>query len=168
MTNLEDELRSALRIQAQALRVPERPAVDRSIVEPSQQPRHRWLIAAACLVLIAVGVVALTLRPGGDPEPAPPVDSVVPDRTDPAPPVTTVAPEVTAPTSVVNGWVAVDAVEDVGRDIYLVRPGEAARRLEVAGSDTGDEACPAWSPDGTRLLFGRLTRSVGQRSRVRR
>jgi Tol biopolymer transport system component len=106
-----------------------------------------------------VGVVALTLRPGGDSEPAPAVDSVVPDRTDPAPPVTTVVPEVTAPTSVVNGWVAVDAVEDVGRDIYLVRPGEAARRLEVAGSDTGDDACPAWSPDGTRLLFGRLTAS---------
>ena len=157
MTNLEDELRSAFRIQAQALPVPERPAVDRSIVGPSQQPRHRWLIAAACLVLIAVGVVALTLRPGGDSEPAPAVDSVVPDRTDPAPPVTTVVPEVTAPTSVVNGWVAVDAVVDVGRDIYLVRPGEAARRLEVAGSDTGDKACPAWSPDGTRLLFGRLT-----------
>ena len=59
-----------------------------------------------------------------------------------------------------NGWVAVAVVayQDRG-DIYLVRPGEDARRLEVGGSDAADEACPVWSPDGTRLLFGRLTGS---------
>ena len=54
-----------------------------------------------------------------------------------------------------NGWVALDS----DGDIYLVRPGQDARRLEVAGSDTADDSCPTWSPDGTRLSFGRLTGS---------
>ena len=54
-----------------------------------------------------------------------------------------------------NGWVALD----IDGDIYLVRPGQDARRLEVAGSDTADDSCPTWSPDGTRLSFGRLTGS---------
>ena len=54
-----------------------------------------------------------------------------------------------------NGWVALDT----DGDLYLVRPGQDARRLEVAGSDTADDSCPTWSPDGTRLSFGRLTGS---------
>ena len=57
-----------------------------------------------------------------------------------------------------NGWVAVDAYQG-GGDIYLARPGEEARRLVIAGSKTADDACPVWSPDGTRLMFGRVTGS---------
>jgi Tol biopolymer transport system component len=60
-----------------------------------------------------------------------------------------------------NGLVAFD----VDGDIYVVRPGEDARRLEVPGSDAGDEACPTWSPDGTRLSFGRLADSSDTASR---
>lgn len=54
-----------------------------------------------------------------------------------------------------NGWVGLDR----GGDIYLVRAGQSARRLEVAGSDIADDSCAAWSPDGTQLSFGRLTGS---------
>lgn len=59
-----------------------------------------------------------------------------------------------APRPATNGWVAIDGE---GGDISLVRPGEGARRIETAGSGTADDACPAWSPSGTRLLFSRLT-----------
>ena len=57
MRTLEDDLRAALRAQAQALRVPERPALDRDVDELRHRPGPRWLIAAACLALIAAGVV---------------------------------------------------------------------------------------------------------------
>lgn len=158
MTTLEDELRAALRTQARALRVPEPPALDRAIVEPHRRAGPRWLVVAACLALVVAGLVALTQRGVGDPEPAPPVASVVPDPTVPAP----VVPEVTtASAPAKNGWVAVESENTGRRDIYLVRPGEDARRIAVAGSDTADEACPAWSPDGTRLLFGRVTLPEG-------
>ena len=68
MTTLEDDLRAALRAEAQALRVPGRPALERDIVEP----RHRgprWLIAAACVVLIATGLVAFAKRRDAIPDP---------------------------------------------------------------------------------------------------
>jgi Tol biopolymer transport system component len=64
-----------------------------------------------------------------------------------------------------NGWVAIEDSDQGASDIYLVRPGEDARRLEVPGSDAATEGCPAWSPDGTRLLFGRVTGSSDSPSR---
>lgn len=100
MTLLEDDLRTALRAEAQALRVPERPELDRDVVEPGRRPGPRWLVAAACLALIVAGVVAVAQR-RGDPQPPPLVGSVVPDTTLPAPSVTSVVPDTTVPTTTV-------------------------------------------------------------------
>jgi hypothetical protein len=97
--------------------------------------------AAAVAVVGAVAAVATSGTGNRSPEPAGPIV--------PGPPTT--GPDA-------NGWVAIDA-DQGGGDIYLIPPGQDARRLEIAGSDTLSEACPTWSPDGTRLLLGRVTGS---------
>lgn len=45
-----------------------------------------------------------------------------------------------------NGWVE--------RDIYLVRPGEAAHRIVGSDAEILDQICPVFSPDGRRLAYG--------------
>jgi hypothetical protein len=108
MTILEDDLRAALRAEAQALQVPQRPALDRHVVTPSHRRGQRWLAAAACSALIIGGVAVLAQRDADVPEPAPPaasVTSVVPD-------VTSVDPDLTLPAVPVTSVVS-DTTESV-------------------------------------------------------
>lgn len=186
MPELERRLRDAFHEDAQRARLvnPDHPAeyvADGQDAPHMQHRGRRWmLVAAASITVIGLGVLAMTAvqhpvsvqtdlvppapAPGTNPAPTPsvsPVDSspaTLPATTTPSP-VAPVVPDTTAPGPVTNGWVALDSRESGGGDIYLVRPGEDPRRLEVAGSDTTHVACPTWSPDGTRLLFGRLTGS---------
>ena len=101
--------------------------------------RRVALVAAAAVAVIAGSALVAT-------------DLMTTDGTRPV-----VQPTLTVqPAPAPNGWVAVEASE-AGGDIYLARPGDDPRKLEVAGSDGAHDACPVWSPDGTRLLFGRVT-----------
>ncbi len=51
-----------------------------------------------------------------------------------------------------NGWVE--------RDIYLVRPGEAAHQIVGSDAEILDQICPVFSPDGRRLAYGEADGTV--------
>lgn len=156
MSSDETELVERLRAVAETFEMPSTPTAD-DVRRGRRRVRRRHVLvagaaaAAVVVVLIATAAVQGQNRAGSDKQ-----DLVK-------------RPEVVRAAS--NGWVAIDTYRDHrlgpsgGSDIYLVRPHVHARRLDVPGSDAADDACPAWSPDGTRLMFGRLTDTSSSPSR---
>ena len=89
-------------------------------------------------------------------------------------PTTTIAPPTSAPTTSAvlldtetnaaqlvpsNGWIALTVGQDeteADLDIWLVALDQEPRRVIGTDTDTVDELCPAFSPDGRRLAYGRL------------
>jgi Tol biopolymer transport system component len=51
-----------------------------------------------------------------------------------------------------NGWVA-----QGGEDIWFLALGQEARRVTGTDADSTHEGCPAFSPDGRQLAYGRVT-----------
>ena len=73
-------------------------------------------------------------------------------------------PDATVPAPVVNGWVALDSE----RDIYLVRRGEDARRLDAPGSDTSRRGVSGVVAGRNATAVRPGDQFVGQRARRRR
>ena len=140
--DLETQLRSYRRnfdSEAPAVDVPGRTDQPVVLLDKGPAARRAWrarpglavALAAAVLVLVAIGGVGLIPRPAAN-EPDP-----------------TGLPS--------NGWIALTASSGAADlDIWLVALDQEPRRVIGNDTDTVDELCPAFSPDGRRLAYGRL------------
>ena len=108
------------------------PAADR-VTAWERRSRRRWplrMLAVAALIAVAGGAALFGGWPGPRPE----------------------DPRVT---DAANGWIAFTADEAGDLDIWLVALDRDPRRVVGTETDQIDELCPAFSPDGRSLAYGR-------------
>jgi hypothetical protein len=168
----DPEFVASLERQLDAVLAGEETATDpRGTITGLDRPRRRpvvWGLLGAAAAILLVAALAIVKQVRDDSSPAidtgptvavtPPSVPVTPTSTLPVSSTTAVegAPRV----GPVNGWAAfagMDATGSVpGGRIYLVREGESPR---LAFSDATSKRCPALSPDGRRLMFGRVAGS---------
>ena len=109
--------------------------------------RGRMATGLAALTVLALAGVGVTVALQDDPAPTPVQVTDDPETT-------------TTSGGLFDRWFALATGPDLRSDVYLVREGEPRRRVELPGSDTADEECPAFAPatatsdsDAERLMI---------------
>ena len=113
----------------------EAPAAYR-VTEPDRRRTSRWtlrVLAVAALITIGGGAALLLGTPDDPPLPPP-----------------------------ANGWIAYGVYEPIldstgDQDIWFVAFDQEARRVIGSDTDSVQDVCPAFSPDGRSLAFGRVS-----------
>jgi Tol biopolymer transport system component len=112
-----------------------------------RQDRRWWAVAVAVAMLLIGGLVAIAAARRDRPERIPA------DFT----PVTTLP----TATATANGWVVFSGSDDSDDyDLFVVRDGLPVDRIVGSATDRVEETCPAFSPDGRRLAWGRAARNL--------